>query len=174
MEKTSGSLRFGRLHWPRSFSIAAQRLRKYSHRKGCCHSVSFSTISLFSTFSGNYATLRIASREWQNHPLLNWWAYPGLLFLTMGHLTLAYAISLGAAIAIGVWQLKQNGLPQSFPSMTLDRGYPSGSVPRTFAWTHNNRKPQNCPRTHLHNHPSYSHDLVHVPRHNFLRQEHTY
>lgn len=97
-------LHFGRLHWPKSFSIAAQRLRRYTHiEKVIAAVLAFSVIFfvLYMVF-GQFPTLANIRGGFSEPPAGELGRLPILIVLTMGRLTIAYGISLLVAIGMGV------------------------------------------------------------------------
>ena len=97
-------LHFGRLHWPKSFSIAAQRLRKYSRIEKIIALVLALVAVFFVLYMvfGQFPTLALISGGFDQHPAEQLGSLPLLIALTMGRLTIAYGISLAVAISMGV------------------------------------------------------------------------
>jgi NitT/TauT family transport system permease protein len=127
MEKASSWLHFGRLHWPKSFSIAAQRLRKYSRiEKAVALVLAFSSILLVLYYVfGQFPTLKLLQEGLAKPPAAELVNVPWLALLTMGRLTIAYAISLGAAIAMGVLAAEHKRFAAVFfPLYDIGQGVP--------------------------------------------------
>jgi NitT/TauT family transport system permease protein len=120
-------LHFGRLHWPRSFSIAAQRLRKYSHaEKIVALILAFSAVFfvLYQVF-GQLPTIAIICNGFGQPPAQELWNLPMLIILTMGRLSLAYGISLAAAIGMGVLAAEHKRFATIFfPLYDIGQGVP--------------------------------------------------
>jgi len=95
---------FGRLHWPKSFSIASQRLRKYSHiERILAVALAFSAIFfVFYMVVGKLPTFGMIFEEFNKPPAGELGALPVLIALTIGRLAIAYGISLVVAIGLGV------------------------------------------------------------------------
>ena len=120
-------LHFGRLHWPRSFSIAAQRLRKYSHvEKIVALILAFSAVFfvLYQVF-GQLPTIAIICNGFGQPPAQELWNLPMLIIMTMGRLSLAYGISLAAAIGMGVLAAEHKRFATVFfPLYDIGQGVP--------------------------------------------------
>jgi ABC-type anion transport system duplicated permease subunit len=102
--RASNWLHFGRLHWPKSFSISAQRLRKYSRIEKLAAIVLALVavfIVLYEVF-GQFPTLDILRKGLSQKPAGELGNLPWYVLLTMGRLAGAYAISLVVAIGMGV------------------------------------------------------------------------
>jgi NitT/TauT family transport system permease protein len=97
-------LHFGRLHWPKAFSIASQRLRKYTYIEKVIATVLAFTaifIVLYQVF-GRFPTFSIIREGFKQPPAGDLVQLPMLVAMSMGRLALAYGISLVAAITMGV------------------------------------------------------------------------
>ena len=120
-------LHFGRLHWPKSFSIASQRLRKYSHIEKIIAAVlAFSAIFfvLYMVF-GQFPTFAIISEGFSKSPAEELGSLPLLIALTMGRLTIAYGISLVVAIGMGVLSAEHKRFATVFyPLYDVGQGVP--------------------------------------------------
>jgi NitT/TauT family transport system permease protein len=120
-------MHFGRLHWPKSFSIASQRLRKYSHIEKIVAAVlAFSAVFLILyRVLGQFPTLaaiRVGFSEKPAEELVN---LPVLIAMTMGRLTIAYGISLGVAIGMGVLAAEHKKFAAIFfPLYDIGQGVP--------------------------------------------------
>jgi NitT/TauT family transport system permease protein len=127
LEKASSWLHFGRLHWPTSFSIAAQRLRKYSRiEKVVALILAFSAILLILYYVfGQFPTLKLLQQGLAQRPADELVNLPVLALLTMGRLTIAYVISLAAAIAMGVLAAENKRFAVIFfPLYDIGQGVP--------------------------------------------------
>ncbi len=127
MERASSWLHFGRLHWPRSLSIAAQRLRKYSRiEKAVAVLLAFSAIFLVLYYVfGQFPTIKLLQEGLAKPPAAELVGVPWLALLTMGRLSLAYAISLGAAIGMGVLAAEHKRFATIFfPLYDIGQGVP--------------------------------------------------
>jgi NitT/TauT family transport system permease protein len=120
-------LHFGRLHWPKSFSIAAQRLRKYSRVEKLAAiilAIVSVVIVLYQVF-GQFPTveiLRIGLHQKPADELVN---LPWYVLLTMGRLAGAYAISLAVAIGMGVLAAEHKRFATIFyPLYDIGQGVP--------------------------------------------------
>jgi NitT/TauT family transport system permease protein len=120
-------LHFGRLHWPKSFSIASQRLRKYSHIEKIIAAVlAFSAIFfvLYMVF-GQFPTFAIIQAGFSKPPAEELSLLPLLIALTMGRLTIAYGISLAVAISMGVLAAEHKKFAAVFyPLYDIGQGVP--------------------------------------------------
>jgi len=120
-------LHLGRLHWPKSFSIASQRLRKYSHAEKIIAAVlAFSAIFfvLYVVF-GQFPTLANISGGFSEPPAEELVRLPILIALTMGRLTIAYGISLVVAIGMGVLAAEHKRFATVFyPLYDIGQGVP--------------------------------------------------
>jgi len=120
-------LHFGRLHWPKSFSIASQRLRKYSHIEKIIAAVlAFSAVFfvLYMVF-GQFPTFAIIREGFSKPPAEELSRLPLLIALTMGRLTIAYGISLAVAISMGVLAAEHKTFATVFyPLYDIGQGVP--------------------------------------------------
>ncbi len=120
-------LHFGRLHWPKSFSIASQRLRKYSYIEKIIAVVLAISAILFVFYMvfGQLPTLALISGGFDQPPAEQLGSLPLLIALTMGRLTIAYGISLAAAIGMGVLAAKHKRFATVFyPLFDVGQGVP--------------------------------------------------
>ena len=118
---------FGRLHWPKSFSIAAQRLRKYSRVEGVIVLVLALSAIFFVLYqmSGQFPTLSLIREGLAQPPAGELMNLPILILLTMGRLSLAYGISLAAAIGMGVLAAEHKKFAAIFfPLYDIGQGVP--------------------------------------------------
>src|SRR4030042_5552301 len=97
-------LHFVKLHWPKSFSIAAQRLRKYSRlEKAIALVLTLTTAFLvLYRFFGQLPPAALISEGFRQPPASELMNLPTLILITMPRLSIAYGISLGAALTMGV------------------------------------------------------------------------
>ena len=120
-------LHFGRLHWPKSFSIASQRLRKYSYiEKIIAAALALSAVFfvLYLVF-GQFPSLAIISGGFNEPPAQELVNLPVLIALTMGRLTIAYGISLAVAIGMGVLAAEHKRFATVFyPIYDIGQGVP--------------------------------------------------
>jgi ABC-type anion transport system duplicated permease subunit len=125
--KATSWLHFGRLHWPKSFSIASQRLRKYSHIEKIIAAVlAFSAVFfvLYMVF-GQFPTFAIIQEGFSKPPAEELSLLPLLIALTMGRLTIAYGISLAVAISMGVLAAEHKRFAAVFyPLYDIGQGVP--------------------------------------------------
>jgi NitT/TauT family transport system permease protein len=125
--KATGWLHFGRLHWPKSFSLASQRLRKYTHIEKIVAAVlALSTIFfvLYTVF-GQFPTFAIIQEGFSKPPANELGLLPLLIALTMGRLTIAYGISLAVAIGMGVLAAEHKRFATVFyPLYDIGQGVP--------------------------------------------------
>jgi len=120
-------LHFGRLHWPKSLAITAQRLRKYSHiEKIIAVVLAFSAVFfvLYIVF-GQFPTLGMIRGGFSERPAEELGRLPVLIVLTMGRLTVAYGISLAVAISMGVLAAEHKKFAAVFyPLYDIGQGVP--------------------------------------------------
>jgi NitT/TauT family transport system permease protein len=120
-------LHFGRLHWPRSFSIAAQRLRKYSRLEKVVALV-LAILAIFFVLyqmSGQFPTLAMIREGFRQPPASELVNLPMLILLTMGRLSMAYGIALAAAIGMGVLAAEHKKFAAIFfPLYDIGQGVP--------------------------------------------------
>jgi len=124
---TSWLHHFGRPHWPKSFSIVSQRLRKYTHiEKIIAAALAFSAVFfvLYMVF-GQFPTLAIIREGFNQKPAGELSHLPVLIALTMGRLTIAYGISLVVAISMGVLAAEHKKFSAVFyPLYDIGQGVP--------------------------------------------------
>jgi NitT/TauT family transport system permease protein len=120
-------LHFGRLHWPKSFSIAGQRLRKYSRIEKFIAVILVFVIIFIVLYqvSGQFPTVETIQKGFSEPPAAELVTLPWLTLLTMGRLTAAYAISLVVAIGIGVLAAEHKNFAKLFyPLFDIGQGVP--------------------------------------------------
>jgi NitT/TauT family transport system permease protein len=127
VDRASSWLHFGRLHWPKSFSIAAQRLRKYSRiEKVIAIVLVFAAVFfiLFRVF-GQLPTASLISEGFRQPPAGELVNLPWLILFTMGRLSIAYGISLVVAITMGVLAAEHKRFAAIFyPLYDIGQGVP--------------------------------------------------
>jgi len=120
-------LHFTRLHWPKSFSIAAQRLQKYSRIEKVIALVLASATVFFVLyrFFGQLPTAAMISEGFRQPPAAELMNLPWLILFTMGRLSIAYGISLAAAISMGVLAAEHKRFAAVFyPLFDIGQGVP--------------------------------------------------
>jgi ABC-type anion transport system duplicated permease subunit len=120
-------LHFGRLHWPKSFSIASQRLRKYTRIEGLIALLLALSAAFFFLYqvSGQIPTFDTIRQGFASPPAEELNTLPVLIVLTMGRLTIAYAISLVVAIGMGVLAAEHKRFAAIFfPLYDIGQGVP--------------------------------------------------
>jgi NitT/TauT family transport system permease protein len=120
-------LHFGRLHWPKSFSIAAQRLRKYSRVEKLVGIILTFSAVVFVLYVvlGQFPTIDVIRQGFSSHPAEELMGLPLLIVFTMGRLGIAYAISLVAAIGMGVLAAEHKRFAAVFyPLYDIGQGVP--------------------------------------------------
>jgi ABC-type anion transport system duplicated permease subunit len=120
-------LHFTRLHWPKSFSIAAQRLQKYSRIEKVIALVLASAAVFFVLyrFFGQLPTVAMISEGFRQPPAAELMNLPWLILFTMGRLSIAYGISLAAAITMGVLAAEHKRFAAIFyPLFDIGQGVP--------------------------------------------------
>jgi NitT/TauT family transport system permease protein len=125
--KSTSWLHFGRLHWPKSFFIVSQRLRKYTRiEKLLAVILAFSGI-FFALYivSGQLPTFAVIRGGFNEPPAEELGRLPLLIALTMGRLTIAYGISLVVAIGMGVLAAEHKRFAAIFyPLYDIGQGVP--------------------------------------------------
>ena len=120
-------LHFGRLHWPKSFSLVGQRLRTYSRIEKLIALILVLAgifIVLYQV-SGQFPTLATIQKGFSEPPAAELVSLPWLTLLTMGRLTAAYAISLVVAIGMGVLAAEHKYFAKLFyPLFDIGQGVP--------------------------------------------------
>jgi NitT/TauT family transport system permease protein len=120
-------LHFGRLHWPKSFSLVGQRLRTYSRiEKLVALILVLAGIFIFLyQISGQFPTVAMIQKGFSEPPAAELVSLPWLTLLTMGRLTVAYAISLVVAIGMGVLAAEHKYFAKLFyPLFDIGQGVP--------------------------------------------------
>ena len=119
----------GRLRWPKSFSIASQRLRKYSHIERILAVALASSAILFIFYIyiviGKPPTLGMILQEFNKPPAGELGSLPVLIGLTIGRLVIAYGISLVVAIGLGVLAAEhKKAVAVIYPLYDIGQGVP--------------------------------------------------
>jgi len=125
--KATRWLHFGRLHWPKSFSIAPQRLRKYTQIERIVAAIlAISAIVLvLYTARGQFPTMAIIWKGFTEKPSEELVRLPLLIVFTMGRLGIAYGISLVVAIGMGVLAAEHKRFAAVFyPLFDIGQGVP--------------------------------------------------
>jgi NitT/TauT family transport system permease protein len=120
-------LHFAKLHWPKSFSIAAQRLRKYSRlEKAIALVLTLTTAFLvLYRFFGQLPTAAMISEGFRQPPASELMNLPILILMTMTRLSIAYGISLAAALTMGVLAAEHKKFAAIFnPLYDIGQGVP--------------------------------------------------
>jgi NitT/TauT family transport system permease protein len=120
-------LHFGRLHWPKSFSLVGQRLRTYSRIEKLIALVLVlaGVFIVLYQVSGQFPTLATIQKGFSEPPAAELVSLPWLTLLTMGRLTAAYAISLVVAIGMGVLAAEHKYFAKLFyPLFDIGQGVP--------------------------------------------------
>jgi len=125
--KATRWLHFGRLHWPKSFSIAARSMRKYSRIEKIIALVLafFAVFFILYAVLGQFPTVAVIRQGFSQPPAAELVNLPILIALTMGRLSIAYGISLGAAITMGVLAAERPKFAKVFfPLYDIGQGVP--------------------------------------------------
>jgi NitT/TauT family transport system permease protein len=120
-------LHFAKLHWPKSFSIAAQRLKKYS-RIEMAIALILTITAVFLVlyrFFGELPTAAMISEGFHQDPASELMNLPVLVLMTMARLSIAYGISLVAALTMGVLAAEHKRFAAVFyPLYDIGQGVP--------------------------------------------------
>ncbi len=125
--KATRWLHFRGLHWPKSFSIASQRLRKYTYIEKIVAAVlAFSAVfSVLYMILGQFPTFAIIREGFNKPPAEDLVRLPLLITFTIGRLTIAYGISLAVAIGMGVLAAEHKRIAAVFyPLFDIGQGVP--------------------------------------------------
>jgi len=120
-------LHSGRFHWPKAFTIASQRLRRYTHIEKIIAAVLALSVILFVLYRvfGQFPTLAIIRGGFSEPPAEELGHLPLLIALTIGRLTMAYGISLVVAIGMGVLAAEHKRFAAVFyPLFDIGQGVP--------------------------------------------------
>jgi len=125
--RMTGWVHFTRFHWPTSFSLVTQRLRKYSRLEKALALiivVSAIILILYSEME-HFPTLRMIRDGLANPPGGELVQLPVLITLTMGRLAIAYGISLAVAILLGVMAAEHKRMASViYPIYDVGQGVP--------------------------------------------------
>ena len=125
--RVAGWMHFGRLHLPRSFSLASQRLRRYSKYEKYIALLTVFLIVVFVLASEyeHLPSLEFIRQSLDQPPAGELVNLPILILLTMGRLSVAYGISLLVAIALGVLAAEHKRLASIiYPIYDIGQGVP--------------------------------------------------
>ena len=125
--KATGWLRLRELHWPKTFSIVHQRLRKYTRiEKVTGVIVAFLVLFFVLYFEmEHFPTLPMIYEGFKRPPVEELASLPLLIALTMGRLAVAYGISLVVAISLGVLAAEHRRLASViYPLYDIGQGVP--------------------------------------------------
>ncbi|MEM3785087.1 MAG: ABC transporter permease subunit [Candidatus Bathyarchaeia archaeon] len=120
-------LHFGRFHWPKAFSVASQRLRKYARiEKIIAVVLTFSAVFfVLYVMLGQFPTLEIIREGFSEPPAEQLVYLPLLIAFTMGRLAIAYGVSLIVAIGMGVLAAEHKKVAAIFyPLYDIGQGVP--------------------------------------------------
>jgi len=119
-------LHFGRFQWPKAFSIASQRLRKYTRIEKIITIVLAFSIAFFLYYMlGRFPTWGIIRGGFSEPPAEQLAYLPVLIAFTMGRLAIAYVISLVVAIGMGVLAAEHKRIAAVFyPLYDVGQGVP--------------------------------------------------
>jgi ABC-type anion transport system duplicated permease subunit len=118
---------FGSIHWPKTFSIISQSLRKYSRiEKGIAVILAFVAVFIALYLQSDHLpTLDTIKQGFASPPADELSHLPILIFLTMSRLTIAYTISLVVAIGLGVLAAEHKRLSAIiYPIYDIGQGVP--------------------------------------------------
>jgi NitT/TauT family transport system permease protein len=120
-------LHFGRLHWPKSFSLVTQRLRRYSRieRIIAILLVFAAIFFILYNFFGQIPTITMIQGGFHLKPADELGNLPMYIMFTMGRLAIAYGISLAVAIGMGVLAAEHKKFATIFfPIYDIGQGVP--------------------------------------------------
>jgi NitT/TauT family transport system permease protein len=118
---------FGSIHWPKTFSIISQSLRKYSRVEKIITVILVSITIFIILFleSDQLPTWAMIQEGFVSPPANELAHLPFLIFLTMSRLTIAYVISLVVAIGLGVLAAEHKRLSAIiYPIYDIGQGVP--------------------------------------------------
>jgi len=125
--KASIWIHFGRLHWPKSFSIASQRLRRYTRVEKIVAIILVASTIFFILYNvfGQIPTIANIQGGFNRPPAEELVYLPVFIVLTMGRLAIAYGISLTVAISMGVLAAEHKRFATIFfPLYDIGQGVP--------------------------------------------------
>jgi NitT/TauT family transport system permease protein len=118
---------FGSIHIPKSFSALYQRFRQYSRIEKLLLTLIFGGIILYYAVTeiDNLPTLAVIAQGLSSPPAERLGSLPLLILLTMSRLTIAYLISLGVAIGLGVLAAEHKRIASIvYPIYDIGQGVP--------------------------------------------------
>ena len=118
---------FRSVHWPKTFSIISQSLRRYSRLEKLIAVVLAFTMVFILSYVGSehLPTLAMIQDGFASPPAGELSNLPLLIFLTMSRLTVAYVISLVVAIGLGVLAAEHTRLSAIiYPIYDIGQGVP--------------------------------------------------
>ena len=117
----------GRLHWPRALIAASQRLRRYARVERAMATVllvGVVTLTLYLLF-GHFPSYGVIQQGFSSPPADELGVLPLLVLMTMGRLTIAYAVSLVVAIGLGVLAAEHRKIAAVvYPIYNIGQGVP--------------------------------------------------
>lgn len=125
--KATSWLHFGRLHWPKSFSVVSQRLRKYIRIEKLVALVLaiLTVFFILYTLIGQFPSFETIQEGFNQPPAGELVFLPLAIVLTMGRLAIAYGISLVVAIGMGVLAAEHKRFAAIFfPLYDIGQGVP--------------------------------------------------
>ncbi|MGQ9566311.1 MAG: ABC transporter permease subunit [Candidatus Bathyarchaeales archaeon] len=125
--KATSWLHFGRLHWPKSFSVVSQRLRKYTRIEKLVALVLaiLTVFFILYTLIGQFPSFETIQEGFNQPPAGELVFLPLAIVLTMGRLAIAYGISLVVAIGMGVLAAEHKRFAAIFfPLYDIGQGVP--------------------------------------------------
>ena len=120
-------LSFGSRHWPKTFHIVSRSLRKYSRVEKIAAAVLACLAVLIVLYAEgeHLPTLATIQKGFNEPPAEQLVNLPMLIALTMGRLTIAYAISLVVAIGLGILAAEHKHLATIiYPLYDVGQGVP--------------------------------------------------
>jgi NitT/TauT family transport system permease protein len=123
----SNWLHFGSLHWPKSFSIASQSLRRYTHAEKLAAAATSLLVLIIVMYKvlGQFPTVDVIREGLSQPPSQELAHLPLLIAFTMSRLGAAYVIALGAAIGMGVLAAENKRFAAIFfPLYDVGQGVP--------------------------------------------------
>ena len=118
---------FGSVHWPKSFSIVSQSLRRYSKiEKAIAVILAFAAVFIALYLQSDHLpSLETIQQGFASPPADELSSLPTLVFLSMSRLTIAYTISLVIAIGLGVLAAEHKRLSAIiYPIYDIGQGVP--------------------------------------------------
>jgi NitT/TauT family transport system permease protein len=125
--RMTGWIHFQRFHWPKSFALVTQRLRKYSRVEKILAIVITVSLVLVVLYveTEHIPSLQLIQSGLASPPGGELVQLPMLIVFTMGRLAIAYAISLAVAILLGVLAAEHRRLASViYPIYDVGQGVP--------------------------------------------------